>query len=106
MPKSEIVTEVLSQAAKGVIPKLLHVDFNWELNPAKAEPQSDDDIIDDSSFRYLQSYLRLLGKLILIHVSVLVTLQTGLRQKHNMRNQAQTRTFWIQVQMTTSTYPG
>ena len=53
MPKSEIVTEVLSQAAKGAIPKLLHVDFNWELNPAKAEPQSDDDIIDDSSFRYL-----------------------------------------------------
>lgn len=51
MQKSEIVTEVLSQTAKGAIPKLLHVDFNWELNPAKPEPQSDDDIIDDSSFR-------------------------------------------------------
>ena len=39
------------KAEKGAIPKLLHVDVDWELNPAKeAEPQSDDDIIDDNSF--------------------------------------------------------
>ena len=47
--RNDAVTEVLNQAKSGSLPKLLHVDANWELNPLKElEPPSDDDLIDDT----------------------------------------------------------
>ena len=47
--RNDAVVEVLNQAKSGSLPKLLHVDANWELNPLKElEPPSDDDLIDDT----------------------------------------------------------
>lgn len=70
--RNDAVTEVLNQAKSGSLPKLLHVDANWELNPLKElEPPSDDDLIDDTlDSRYEIPVLPLIIDIYLVNLDV------------------------------------
>ena len=59
--RNESAKEVLNQAVSGTMPKLLNVDFHWDLNRRKNGFDSDDDVInadygDESSMQH-DSYL-------------------------------------------------